>query len=197
MSVSRILLRRGSNGSAADPYFHCARTEVPSRRSAVSGRVVSESRRKPSNPELAVLSTTRFSRPEVTEGAPPWAHVTAVVCDSLEPRTKVEGCGFPWTSACSHAVLAIVIAACETCGLRVSKKWANSKAKPSIVSALLSRAREYTVFFMVSVARIALLSPLTKQLSKSPERRTSTLHSFTLCSAPSRCTFITRTLDFP
>ena len=64
-------------------------------------------------------------------------------------------------------------------------------------SAVLSRAREYTVFFIVSVGRISLLSPAVKQLSKSPESRTSTFHSFTVCNGPSRCTFITRTLDFP
>ena len=64
-------------------------------------------------------------------------------------------------------------------------------------SALLSRAREYTVFFIVSVGKIALLSPAVKQVSKSPESSTSTFHSFTVCKAPSRFTFMTRTLDFP
>jgi hypothetical protein len=36
-----------------------------------------------------------------------------------------------------------------------------------------------------------------KQVSKSPESSTSTFHSFTLCKAPSRFNFMTRTPDFP
>jgi CO/xanthine dehydrogenase Mo-binding subunit len=51
-------------------------------------------------------------------------------------------------------------------------------ANSSNVSAFESRASEYTVFFIVSVGRILLLSPSVKQLSKSPRSSTRTLHSF-------------------
>src|ERR1700722_2113215 len=110
---------------------------------------------------------------------------------------KVEGGGLPSTKAFSQSVLARLISTRSTCGLRLRKKSASSSAKSSMHSALLSRGRLYTVFFIVSVGKIALLSPAVKQVSKSPESNTSTFHSFTVCKGPSRFTFMTRTLDFP
>ena len=49
--------------------------------------------------------------------------------------------------------------ACHACGLRPARNSANSSANASIVSAVLARATAYTVFFIVSVARMPVLSP--------------------------------------
>ena len=131
----------------------------------------------PSNPDPAVFMMTRLSIPEVIENFPPWARSTFVVARSPLDCTNVVGCGFPAVTTCSQGFSAIFTSACDTCVLRRSKKVINSLANSSMHVADESRASEYTVFFIVSVARILLLSPSVKQLLKSPCNKISWLHS--------------------
>src|ERR1700737_4322464 len=85
----------------------------------------------------------------------------------------------------------------EICGFLPSRKSISSMAKFSIEAAEESRANEYTVFFIVSVARILLLSPSSKQLAKSPWSSTSTCHSLKSCRSAWRFTRTSRTCDLP
>src|SRR5258708_12977053 len=87
--------------------------------------------------------------------------------------------------------------AAETWGLRSSKKAISSLPNSSMHSAMELRANEYTVFFNVSVGRILLLSPSTKQGSKSPSSRISRVHSRKSCRSGCLFTLTTRTRDLP
>src|SRR5262249_25489687 len=91
----------------------------------------------------------------------------------------------------------IATSTAETCGLRSSRKSISSFANSSMQSARELRASEYTVFFIVSVGRILLLSPSVKHVSKSPSSSTCTDHSCSSCLLGPRFTRITRTRDFP
>src|SRR5260370_29047530 len=85
----------------------------------------------------------------------------------------------------------------ETWGLRSSKKAISSLPNSSMHSAMELCANEYPVFFNVSVGRILLLSPSTKQGSKSPSSRISRVHSRKSCRSGCLFTLTTRTRDLP
>src|SRR5208283_6165931 len=87
--------------------------------------------------------------------------------------------------------------AAETWGLRSSKKAISSLPNSSMHAAEEVRANEYTVFFIVSVGRILLLSPSVKQDPKSPSSRISTVHSQKSWRSGCRFTFTRRTRDLP
>src|SRR5271169_7178788 len=120
----------------------------------------------PANSEPAVFMMTRFSKPDRTDGVTLRAAATSAVWRSLPDCTNVVGWGLPFVWRCCQDFSESVIRAAETCGLRSRKKATSSLPNPSMQSAEEVRASEYTVFFIVSVGRILLLSPATKQDSK-------------------------------
>ena len=94
---------------------------------------------------------------------------------------KLSGAAFHPANRCSQAFPDTLTSACETCGIAAKRKSISSFANSSMHSADEFRASEYTVFFIVSVGRILLLSPSVKQLSKSPCSSISTVHSRNSC----------------
>src|SRR3984885_1338887 len=120
---------------------------------------------------------TKFSIPDSIETFPCCERETFVVLRSPLDCTNVVGWGFPAVTARSQAFSEMLTSACDTCGFRRSRKSTISRLNSSIHFADESHASEYTVFFIVSVARILLLSPSVKQLSKSPCSKIRTDHS--------------------
>src|SRR4029077_2343660 len=145
----------------------------------------------------AVFRITRFSSPDCTEGTPFRLAEISAVWHSLLDCTNVVGCGLPPVCTRSQVFSANETRAAETWGLRSRKKAISSWPNSSMHSAEELRASEYTVFFIVSVGRILTLSPSTKQDSKSPSSRISTLHSRRSCRSGCRFTFTTRTRALP
>src|SRR5215469_12183654 len=179
--VSRTAVRKVRNGIVSVKYFHRALTSVPNNRSVASGKVVSESLMNPTNSEPAVFIRTRPSNPDRTNTSRFLDAVTSVTWHSPLDCTNVVGCNLPAVCKCSQFFSLIVTPTVETCGFRSSRNTHSSLPKSSMHSAEDSLASEYTVFFIVSVGRILLLSPSTKHDSNSPCSTTPTVHSQKSC----------------
>src|ERR1700682_6260408 len=89
--IWRILFRKVRKETSIAEYFQRARSAVPNKRSVDSGKVVSESFRKPVNSDPAVFITTRFSSPAQTADAPSRARDVSEVCSSGLDCTNVVG----------------------------------------------------------------------------------------------------------
>ena len=127
-------------------------------RSVVSCRVVYSSLRKPQNSDPVVLATTRSFSPETTQArrsAPRPSTVTTVVRVSVPARTKECSCGAPSISMRSQKYSSISIRAPVAFGVWWMKWSPRVKPNSSMEFTPFSLAKANTVFFWVSVGRIA------------------------------------------
>ena len=74
---------------------------------------------------------------------------------------------------------------------------ASRRANGSVSAPRCSCASALTMFFIVSVGTTRALSASAKLASKSPSIAIPTVSSFTVCTSPSRSTFMTRTRFLP
>ena len=144
-----------------------------------------------------LLSTVTFEIPEMTVSAGP-SLPTTVVRTSPDPLTNEWSCRVPsevtmrsqkysstsWRAPVTHAYLS-------------TKLRAMRRAKSSIAPTPPRRARAYTVFFWVSVAMTALLSPVACVAVKSPMSWLVTLTSLIRWTGVDRSTCTSRTSALP
>jgi len=158
--------------------------------------VVYGSRGKPQNSELVVFSTVRSSRPAttLTPSSSSWTTLQARVSSPL----RAKECRLSPTGAqlySSTATRARVI------GAWVPTKCAASSIPSTSGGTGPSRwANAYTVFFWVSVASTAELSPVRWVAARSPDRLVDTFQSLITSPPPgpaARATRVTRTSALP
>ena len=150
--------------------------------------------------ELApvLLRTVTFCSPEMTVSSSP-SLLTTVVRTSGLPLTNEWSCSAPsdvtmrsqkysstsWRAPVTHAYLS-------------TKLRAIRRAKSSIAPTPPRRASAYTVFFCVSVAMMALLSPVAwVSAVKSPINWLVTFTSLILCTGVDRSMCTRRTSALP
>src|ERR1700676_27790 len=90
-TICRILFRKVRKETSIAEYFQRARSAVPNKRSVDSGKVVSESFRKPANSDPAVFIMTRLSSPAQTDDVPARARKVSEICSSAPDCTNVVG----------------------------------------------------------------------------------------------------------
>ena len=121
-----------------------------------------------------------------------------VVRTSGLPLTNEWSCGAPSAVVIrSQKYSSTACRAPLTCSYLSTKLRAMRNAKSSIAPTPPWRARAYTVFFCVSVAMTALLSPVACVAAKSPISWLVTFTSLILCTGVDRSTCTSRTSALP
>ncbi len=164
-------------------------------RSAVSRSVVKRSRGNPSNAERLVFITVRPAIPaRSSDGGVSWRLARIRAVRVSEPsRRNASGASPIGRQRCSS----IATRTRSTTSL-VSRKWlARAEPNSSIAPVRCSPARAYAVFFIVSVAMTAALSPAVYDAAKSPSTLIAIVRSRTRWGVSPRTTLTRRMADLP